>query len=170
MRTKDENAGKSVAGRLSVEVAEGLFISGNFSHHDHERDDGTTGRGTAFGADLEYGTFRNGTHFQIGVIGGDNWRAEDPVTGDDPTFLTGQAILSHYLPVESTRFEGVEPLIRLSWGDPNRDGDDNGGFLVTPGVFVYVLGRNRIGANLDVYSPQTGDTEFSFKLQTYLFY
>ena len=166
----DENSGKSLAGRLSLELADGVVLSGNVSQHDYARDDGSTGRGTAFGGDLEIGDFRDGTHLQVGLIGGENWRAEDPLTGDGPTFLTGQAILSHYMSLDSPRFSAIEPMARVSWGDPSRDEADDGGILFTPGLFVYVLGKNRIGANIDVYSPQTGDTEFSFKLQTYLYY
>ena len=165
----DENSGKSFAGRVSVEVSDGIVLSGNVSHHDFPRD-GSTGRGTAFGGDLEIGSFRDGTHFQVGVIGGENWLDEDPVTAENPTFLTGQAILSHYLPMSDSRFEAIEPMARVSWGDPNTDMDDDGGLLFTPGVFLYIAGRNRIGANLDVYSPQTGDTEFGLKIQTYLYY
>lgn len=168
-RGADENSGKSFAGRVSVEVAPGVVLSGNLSHHDYPRD-GTTGRGTAWGADLEVGRFRDGTHLQIGLIGGDNWLAEDPITETSPTFLTGQAVLSRYVPVSGSRFEAVEPLLRVSWGDPDSDLDDDGGVLLTPGVFLYVAGKNRIGANVDVYSPQAGDTEFGLKIQTYLYF
>ena len=48
--------------------------------------------------------------------------------------------------------------------------DEDAGMLLTPGVFLYVKGKNRIGANLDVYRSGSGETEFSFKLQTYLYY
>ena len=166
---KDENSGKSLAGRVSLAVGDGISVSGNVSHHDFPRD-GTTGRGTAFGADVEFGSFRDGTHVQFGFIGGENWLAEDPVTGESPTFLTAQGIVSHYVPLSDGRFEAIEPMARVSWGDPSRDIDDDGGLLFTPGVFLYVMGRNRIGFNLDVYSPQTGDTEFGLKVQSYLYY
>lgn len=170
-RGADENSGKSFAGRLSFEVADGVVLSGNVSHHDYPQDD-ETGRATAFGADVEIGDFRGGTHFELGVIAGENWLAEDPATGDGPTFVTAQAILSHYLPLSGSggRFEAVEPVARVSWGDPDGDVESDGGLLFTPGVFLYVLGRNRIGASMDVYSPQTGDTEFGLKIQTFLYY
>ena len=168
-RGADENSGKSFAGRLSFEVADGVILSGNVSHHDYDQDPGT-GRGTAFGGDLEIGDFRDGTHFQFGVIAGENWLAEDAATGDGPTFVTAQAILSHYRPLSGGRLEAFEPVARLSWGDPDGDVDDDGGILFTPGVFLYVLGRNRIGTSLDIYSPQTGDTEFGLKIQTFLYY
>ena len=153
-----------------MEVSDGVVLSGNVSHHDYPQDNDQTGRATAFGGDLEIGDWRDGTHFQLGVIAGENWLAEDPATGDGPTFITAQAILSHYRPLSGGRLEAMEPVARLSWGDPDSDVNSDGGILFTPGLFLYVLGRNRIGASLDIYSPQTGDTEFGFKIQTFLYY
>ena len=40
--------------------------------------------------------------------------------------------------------------------------------LFTPGVMFHLAGGNNIAANLDVWSPETGQTEWSFKIQTYL--
>ncbi|MGI9626089.1 MAG: porin [Longimicrobiales bacterium] len=168
-RGPDRNSGKSMAGRLSFELGDGLTLSGNVSHHDFPQGD-MTGRGTAFGADLDMGSFRDGTHFQVGFVGGENWLDEDPTTGEGPTFLSAQAIISHYVPLAGGRLEAIEPMARVSWGDPSTDVNDDGGLLLTPGVFLYVLGRNRIGANIDVYSPQTGDTDFGLKIQTYLYF
>ena len=65
---------------------------------------------------------------------------------------------------------GVEPLARISWGDPDLDTDDDSGLLVTPGFMVYIMGRSKIGANFDIYSPATGDKEFSFKIQSFLYF
>ena len=96
------------------------------------------------------------------------WRGTS--AAEVPRFLTWQAILSRYLPVDGRGFEAIEPMARASWGDPDRDTEDDAGLLLTPGVFLYVKGKNRIGANLDVYRSGSGDTEFSFKLQTYLYY
>lgn len=166
----DENSGKSVAGRLSLGLADGVSLSVNASRHDFVRGEGDTGAAAAFGADLEIGGFRDGTHLQVGLIGGGNWRAEGAPGGDVPSFLTAQAILSRYVPLESDRLAGVEPMARVSWGDPDRGLEDDGGLLLTPGLFVYVAGKNRIGANLDVYRSGAAATEFSFKLQTYLYY
>ncbi len=65
-------------------------------------------------------------------------------------------------------FVAVEPLARVSWADPDADADDDAGLLLTPGLLAYVGGRNKIGANVDVYSPQGGETEWSLKVQTFL--
>ena len=166
----DENSGKSLAGRISVAVADGVSLSGNVSRHDFVRGDGDTGAATAYGADLEFGAFRSGTHLQIGVIGGANWRLAGPAGGEIPRFLTAQAIVSRYVALEGGKFAGIEPVARVSWGDPDRGAMDDAGLLITPGVFLYVAGKNRIGANFDIYDPGSLSRELSFKLQTYLYY
>lgn len=169
----DENSGKSLAGRVSVRLAEGVAVAANVSRHDFVCEAGDTKAATAFGGDLAIGGFRSGTHLQVGLIGGENWSLATPAASEIPRFLTWQTILSRYFPLERERFEAVEPMVRASWGDPNRGEGDDSGFLVTPGLFLYVKGKNRIGANLDIYrSYLSGSetTEFSFKLQTYLYY
>ncbi len=179
----DENSGKSLAGRVSVRLAEGVVVSANVSRHDFVGETDSTEAAAAFGGDLEIGRFRNGTHLQAGLVGGENWRHATPSAREIPRFLTWQAILSRYFPLGGERFEAVEPAIRASWGDPDRAVGGDGGLLLTPGLFLYVKGKNRIGANLDIYrrGPETGGagdgpdpatrrSEFSFKLQTYLYY
>jgi hypothetical protein len=65
---------------------------------------------------------------------------------------------------------GVEPLARVSLSDPNGSLDDDGGTLLTPGVMFYLMGRNKIGANLDYYIPSAGGSEFSLRLGTFLYF
>ncbi len=172
----DENSGKSLAGRVSIRLAEGVAVAANVSRHDFVFETGDSEAATAFGGDLDVGRFRNGTHLQIGLIGGENWRLATPSASRIPRFLTWQTILSRYFPLERERFEAVEPVFRASWGDPNRGEGNDSGFLVTPGLFLYVKGKNRIGANVDIYrsasetTSGSEKTEFSFKLQTYLYY
>ncbi|MCY4400800.1 MAG: porin [Gemmatimonadetes bacterium] len=166
----DENSGKSLAGRISVRMTDGVSLSGNVSRHDFVRGDGDTGAATAYGADLDFGGFRRGTHLQIGLIGGANWRLEAPAGSEIPRFLTAQAIMSRYVALEGDAFAGVEPMARVSWGDPDRGAMNDTALLLTPGVFLYVAGKNRIGVNLDIYDPGSSARELSFKLQTYLYY
>ena len=169
-RGSDENSGKSVAGRVSVRLLDEVSLAANVSRHDFVGEDGETDGATALGADIEVGGFRDGTHLQVGVIGGANWRLDASPAGEIPRFLTWQAILSRYFPLDGTQLAGVEPVARASWGDPDRAVEDDAGLLLTPGLFLYVKGKNRIGANLDIYRPGAGSTEFSFKLQTYLYF
>ncbi len=166
----DENSGKSFAGRVSLRLAGDVALSANVSRHDYVGDDGGTKGATAFGGDLEIGGFRRGTHVQIGFMGGANWRLGSPAAGEVPGFLAWQGILSRYFPVEGTRIEAVEPVARVGWGDPDRAAEDDRGLVVTPGLFLYVKGKNRIGANLDIYDSGSDTTHLSFKLQTYLYY
>ncbi len=107
---------------------------------------------------------------QWGLMGGENWKLLND-TNDPSSFITTQAIVSYYHPLqESGRLEGVEPAFRLSWGDPDTDADDDAGWLVTPGFNIYVFGRNRINANVDMWVPQQGETEFSIRAMTYLYF
>jgi len=163
----EENDAKSFAARLVVPIAEGFRLGGNMSVKDYLLDDETE-FASAFGADLEYGFYlQPGPHLQVGVVAGDNWMA-----GQDVSFLTGQAVYMHYIPVESEsgNLVGFEPLARVSWGDPNGDMDDDGGTLFTPGVMVYFKQRTRIGASLDIWNPQSGDPEYSLKVQSYIWF
>lgn len=169
----DENGRKSTAGRLTFEPVDGLSIGANVNYHDYAvelADEEVTQTATAWGADVQWGSFHDGVLLQLGVLGGGNWKVLDE-QGDPASFLTTQIIGSYYhLLSEGGRLEGVEPVFRLSWGDPDRDTDDDAGILVTPGFNIYVLGRNRINANVDVWMPQDGDTEWSLRAMTYLFF
>ncbi len=166
----DENSSKSYSGRIQVELGASVRVAANTSIHDYVGPGDDTDYGVAFGGDIEFGSWQRGLHLQAGFVAGDNWLSLDP-SGDPATFRTAQVIGSYYIPLEdSERFVGIEPLGRISWGDPDSDSVDGGGLLLTPGIMFYVLGRSKVGANLDIYSPQTGDTEMSLKLQTYLYF
>jgi hypothetical protein len=164
----DENDRKSVSGRATFAVSEELRVSGQVGLHDYVAPDGNA-TAIALAGDLEYGTWRDGLHVQAALVGGDNWLSLD--AGLDPAmFMAAQAVVSYYRPLEGERFVGIEPLGRVSWGDPDADADDDGGIVLTPGVMLYIWGRTKIGANLDVYVPQAGDTEYSFKLLSHLYF
>ncbi len=164
----DENDAKSVAGRISVPLSDRIRVSGNVSVHDYPDPGEETDYGTAWGGDLELGDFRTeGAHLQLGLIGGENWRNLD-VDGDPSTFVATQGILTWYRPTASGGpVVAVEPLARLGWADPDTDTADDGGFLLSPGVMFYFGGRNKIGANVDLYAPEEGNTEFSLKVQSF---
>jgi len=122
----------------------------------------------AYGADLEYGNYDSGMHVQAGVIGGQNWRSLD-ATGNPARFLTAQGILSYKSPVSNHQFvSAIEPVGRVSLADPNTDTGNNLGLLVTPGLMVHFTGRNKVAANIDLWLPNVGETEWSFKVQSYL--
>lgn len=170
VNTRDINNNKSFAGRVAVDVADGVVVGVNTGFHDYLDDAGDAEFGNAFGLDLMFGDYGGGPILQAAFARGDNWEAPDD-SGSPGTFQAAQVIGSYYAPVEnSDLLEGVEPLLRISTADPTDDLDDDGGLLFTPGVNAYFRGRNRVGVNLDVYNPSMGDAEWSFKFMTYLYF
>jgi hypothetical protein len=164
-RRSDENSEKSFSGRVAAALGKDLRFGGNLSFHDYPSEGGTR-YGTAFGADLELGNFLEaGPHVQVGIMVGDNWAA-----GEDARFLTGQVVYMHFLPFtpRDRILQGVEPLARMSWGDPDRDLAGDEGFLLTPGLMLYFGPRFRFGAGLDVWEPRSGDRACAFRAQAYL--
>ena len=169
VNVRDENGSKSFTGRAGLEVSQNLILGGFVGLHDYPDADGNTDYGTAFGADLEWGGWYEGLHLQAAMVGGDNWKELD-ASGDPARFVTGQAVLTYYIPVDSDRWAAVEPLTRISWGDPDTNTADDAAWLITPGLSLFVSGRNKIGTNLDIYLPQEGDSEMSFKVQAFLYF
>jgi hypothetical protein len=165
----NDNDALSYSGRVSVEVAEGVTVSGQVAMHDYQDGADETAYAGAWGADVQVGDWRDGLLVQAAVVGGDNWKSLDS-RGDPRTFMALQGAASYYAPLTGDRFVGVEPLVRLSYGDPDTSLDSDGGLVVTPGLMFYVMGKNKVGVNVDVWSPQTGDTEYSLKLQTFLYF
>jgi len=165
----DENGAKSFTGRLEFSPIADLTVAANVAAHDYENElDVDSDYATAFGGDLEWGDFNEGLHIQAGVVAGDNWRNLSE-TGDPSTFLTAQGIVTYKIPLTGVRFlEAIEPVGRVSWGDPDDDADDDEGVLLTPGIVAFFSGRNKIAANADIWTPAQGDTEVSFKIQSYL--
>jgi hypothetical protein len=167
--TSDENDAKSYSGRLGVEVADGLVIGAQLGLHDYVSDDDDGEYARAWGADLQYGDYRGGLLLQAAVVGGDNWKVLDDA-GDAAGFMALQGYGSYYAALDGERLVGIEPLVRVSYGDPDTDFVDDGGVVFTPGLMVYLLGKNKIGFNVDVWSPQSGDTEYSLKVQSFLYF
>lgn len=165
----DENGTKSYAGRATVLASSGVRLGANVALHDYPNP--ITARdeyAVAYGADLEIGTYGDRVHFQGGVVSGENWRNLS-VTGSPSTLLAAQGILSYRIRLsENGRLGAVEPLGRISWGDPDTAAAGAGGLLVTPGVAFHFTGRNMLVANVDLWSPSTGGTEWSIKMQSFL--
>ena len=164
----DENGTKSYSGRATWRATPAVRVGANVALHDYVNP--TRGRdeyAVAYGADLEIGSYGDEVHLQAGIVSGQNWQSLD-ASGEPGTLLTAQAILSYRFRLESGRLSAVEPLGRISWGDPNTAVPGAGGLLLTPGIAFHLTGRNMLVANLDVWSPATGSTEWSIKMQSFL--
>jgi hypothetical protein len=121
-------------------------------------------------ADVQVGGWRDGVLLQLTLAGGDNWKIRDAQDAL-AKFMAAQAVGSYFYAMSGdARLSGVEPLVRVSMGDPDIAHDDDGGAVVTPGLMFYLGGKNKIGANVDIYSPQSGNTECSFKVQMFLYF
>ncbi len=167
----DENGTKSLSGRIEITPLPNVTVGGNVAAHDYllpiTPDVGENEYALAFGGDLELGNFERGIHFQGGVATGENWLVLSAI--DPPTFLTAQGILTWRVPLGQNRIAtAIEPVARVSWADPDTDAADDDGILATGGLVLHFAGRNKLAANLDVWQPRIGDTEYSLKIQSYL--
>jgi hypothetical protein len=169
---REENDTKSFSGRLEWNVGEGVRVGVNTAVHDYPNP--VTGADTfapAVALDLELGNFDEGFHVQAGVMAGQNWLNLN-AAGVESDFLTWQGIVTYLVPLggQGGQVRGIEPVGRVSWGDPDRDATSDGGLLLTPGLVLHFQGRNKIAANVDVWRPQEGAVAWSLKTQTYLYF
>ena len=165
----ETNNTKTMAGRLTYRMANGIRFSGNLSLKDYSTETDPA-RARAYGFDVEAGSLgKPGFHTQVAFSAGDNWKNLDEA-GAPVGFRAAQALAGYRIPVR--RYPGlldsVEPVARVSWGDPSQNLRGDGGMLLTPGVMFHLAGGNYIATNLDVWNPETGNAEWSFKIQTYL--
>ena len=166
----DENDAKSFSGRVSLRPSEGVTVSGQVAVHDYPVSPSDDQYAPAWGVDLQLGEFRQDFLLHAAIVRGDNWRNLDGASNAS-TFTALQAVASYFAArPEGGRIEGIEPLARVSFGDPDTGMDDDAGFVFTPGFMLYLSGRNKVGANLDIWRPQAGDAEFSLKLQSFVYF
>jgi hypothetical protein len=90
----------------------------------------------AVGGDLEIGTFRDGLHLLVGVIGGENW-----LVGPEADFNAVQGIGSWYFALpEGGRLAGIEPLLRVDRSSTeNAAGLGISSLILTPENSVFLL-------------------------------
>jgi hypothetical protein len=168
---REENGTKSFSGRVEWVAADGFKLGANAGVHDYVNEvTGDDAYAPATALDVEVGDFDRGFHLQAGIMAGQNW-LNLAADGEESRFLSWQGIATYRIPVGGAhRIRAVEPLGRLSWGDPDRETGRDGGLLLTPGLVVHFDGRNKIGANVDVWHPQAGRTVWGLKAQTYLYF
>lgn len=165
----DENHAKSFTGRVAWALGGGWVAGLSAASHDFV--DGPAARDArarVYGADVQFGQWRDGLLVQASLVRGGNWR-EPGVDGDPEDFLAAQGVASFYARFENRYFAGLEPLLRVSYADPSSEPDDRG-WVMTPGLMMYVKGRSKVGTNLDVWIPETGRAEHSLKIQAFLYF
>lgn len=161
----DANDEKSVATRITASPIEDapLTIGAGFVHQD-----GVVEDGQAFEVDLEWGGFRQpGVHLMAEAAFGD-----DRLATSGASFSAVQGILSWFTPLNGPRFDGLELVGRASWGDPNDEIEGDDGVLLTPGITLYVFGRNRIMGNWDIYLPAADalETQHALRAQAQVYF
>ncbi len=157
------------AARVTVQPVRNVRVGAAWSGRDFARkvplpDSVDTRRGNAYEVDVEYGARSRGLH----LVGEAAYGDFDPFRG--ARFIGAQGWLGWRSGTISGTISAVEPLVRVSHGDPNvndRAGvTATGGTLFTPGLNLWLGGLNRVQLNLDLWDPRTGGTRAtSFKTQ-----
>jgi hypothetical protein len=154
---RDDNDGKTY----------GLRVSGNPSGKVplllgaavlHQSKFSTPESGTAFELFGEWSTFRTpGLHVLAELASGGTLVVDD-------AFTVAQVVAAWFMPFVG-RVEGMEPVARVSYGNPRHDIADDAGLLISPGFNLYFFGRNRLSLNWDVWLPQGDRFESSNALR-----
>ena len=162
---RDENSVKAFAGRVTVapDIGTPLRFGAGLSHNELNWPNATSlarRSGNAFEVDAELGAFRRGVWLLAEATRGENLASQE-------TFMGAQGVLSYFHSTGAAKVEGIEPVVRVSWADPDDTIDNDAGMLFTPGFNVYFYGRNRLMFNLDLYKPQDEriDTHHAFRAQ-----
>lgn len=150
-----------LAARAGIRPLRQVSLAGSWSRRDFVEDDQVRG-GAAWAVDLEVGSFGPGLHLMAEAVTG----AFDPFTGS--RFAGAQGWLAYRTPPLGGRVQHVEPVVRVSHGDPDASGETDvaiGGTLITPGINLYVGGMNRIQVAYDLWRSDRGRREGAFRTQ-----
>ena len=149
----DDNGSKSFAGRATytLPLAKPLTLGAGASYRELNfplAADSTTRDGTAFEGDIEYGGFRlPGFWVLAEAATGSNMATED-------RFIGGTGIVTYFIPTKG-RVEGIEPVFRAGWADPNDALDEDDALLLVPGFNVFFTGRNKLSLNWEIFKPSS---------------
>lgn len=164
---RDVNNEKSASGRLSVFMGENSRLSAYAAMDETHCADGETCWLPATGVEFESGGWgRSGPHLLVNFLRGRNWRV-----AEDAGFATLQAVGAWRVPLADGSVDAVEPLLRVSWArTENAEQANVSGLVFTPGFMVWLAGWNGIAANMDLYRTTNDETEWSFKMQAFMFF
>ena len=164
-----ENAnqgGRQYVGRAQVKLTTGemplkLGAAGTINNKPYTQADESLATKGYEGWEIfaELGDFGGGAHLQAAIIGGKN-SLQNPLgdtpdlpAGDDfANLITWQAIGSWKFDVDNFWVEAIEPVFRLTRANPNTDLDERSVWGFTPGVQVFLDGRNKFMVNWDFIS------------------
>lgn len=162
----EENTYQVVA-RVAARPVDWVRVGVSWSRVDfaHEPPGGVEGvitaEGAAWEADVELGSERGGPRAVFEVARGDS----DPLP--EAEFVSAQGWVAYRTGRMSSTISALEPLLRVSYADPDVDDDavglPTGGTLVTPGINLWLGGLNRFGLYYDLWNPDTGESARSFK-------
>ncbi len=145
---REVSASKAYTARLTWTAA-ALVLGGGASVQPVRDADGTEVSGAVWGLDAEYGRFGlPGPH----VLG--EWMYGDDLAlvadGAAPAMMGAQVAATYFIPGRRV-FRGWEPVLRVSWADPDRGIPADAGLLLTPGVNLYFAEQSRFMLNWDAY-------------------
>lgn len=131
--------------------------------------EGDTRRGQGYEVDLEIGSYGTpGFH----LVGEFNAGTLNPF--EDSRFTSGQVWAAYRFGGDGglqqrtdSLLTGVEPLVRVSYGDTQGPLDRFDGVLVTPGLNLYAAENTRLALNLEFFLPEdeSQDTAVAFRAQ-----
>lgn len=148
--TREAAGTKAFALRAAYAIGAKLEVGGGLSVQPGSVAGEADVHGTVWGVDASWGGFRQeGLRVMAEAMVGDN-----PLTGlrQDARMRGAHAVASWFAPRQG-RVDGIEPLLRVSWADPDTGVESNEGALLTPGVNLYFGGGNRLMLNTEMYLP-----------------
>ncbi|MEE9206981.1 MAG: porin [Gemmatimonadota bacterium] len=134
---------------------------------------------TDFEIYAQLGDYNGGPHLQAGVFLGDSPLQDefggslDLAAGDDfASAWATQVVGSVKIPLrDSRRFTAIEPVLRVTYADPNRNTGDDAAWGITPGVQVFFASRQKVAFNWDFLVLQGNRRNVnSFKAQYQFYY
>jgi hypothetical protein len=167
---REDDDGKQLAARLSLEVVPGWTASGAVTgmRISEPPDAPDAAWYQALELAVTGGEYGEPGWKALGqIMAGDNWDP-DLGGGDDVSFLTLHGIVGYHVALYSTPWlVGVEPIARLGWADPDTDADEDQALLATAGVNLYFHERVKTQVQADFLSPE-GDDEVALRIHTVL--